>query len=181
MRVAYVELRRMALPEIADAERDAAGRTAQGPKPARSMALASIQPGVTVGGALADGERVGVRLQQSPVAECGDVLQALGDHGTEGAGRGSFNLVLACCRAGIAAQTREAAHGFGKQTLFADEAHVAVVQRIGKRRREAQAEAANEVLRLIAIEHDGVDDAQAFAARIEIQAQREWQPLARAI
>ena len=75
--MADVELRRMALPEIADAESDAARRAADVPQAARAMALRRVEPGVTVGGALADGERVGVGLQQRPVAEGGNVLQQI--------------------------------------------------------------------------------------------------------
>ena len=55
------------------------------------------------------------------------------------------------------------------------------MQRIGERRRKTQADAADEILRLIAIEHDGVQDPQTFTASVEIKAQRERQPLPRAV
>jgi hypothetical protein len=41
---------------------------------------------------------------------------------------------------------------------------------------EAQADAADEVLRLVAVEHDGVQHAQRVAAGVEIETQRERQP-----
>ena len=74
----------------------------------------------------------------------------------------SVDLCLARRLARIAAQAGEAAHRFGEQAiLLADEAHVAIVERVGQRRRKAQANAADEILRLVAIEHDGVQHAQA--------------------
>ena len=56
-----------------------------------------------------------------------------------------------------------------------------IVQGIGERNRETQADAADEILRLIAIEHDGVQHTQRVAARVEIESQRERQPAAFAI
>ena len=56
MRVADVELRGMALPEVANAEGDAARGAADIPEAARTMALRGIEPGMAVGGALADRE-----------------------------------------------------------------------------------------------------------------------------
>ena len=97
--------------------------------------------------------------------------------GGHGAAR---DLRLARGFARVAPQARQAAHGFGEQAiLLADETNVAIVERVGQRRREAQADAADEILRLVAIEHDGVQHAQGIAAGIEIEAQRERQPAAR--
>ena len=172
----------MALPEVADAECDAARWTTDITQATRAMALCGVEPGVAVGGAFADRERIRIRLQQCPVAERGDVLHSFRDHRADRARGGSFYLRLARSRAGIATQAREAAHGFGEQTvLLADEAHVTIVQRVVERRREPQAESADEILRFVAVEHDGVQHAQAFGACIEIQSQRKRQPFARAI
>ena len=50
---------------------------------------------------------------------------------------------------------------------------VAIMQRIGNGRRETQTHAADEILRLIPVEHDGVQHAQRLAAGIKVEAQRE--------
>ena len=132
---------------------------------------------MAVGGALADGERVGVGLQQRPVAEGRNVLQQIADDGCDRRRCLTVDLRLARGVARIAAQARETAHRFGEHAVvLADETHVPVVQGVGQRRRKTQANAADEILRLVAIEHDGVQDAQGVAAGVEVKTQRERQP-----
>src|SRR5687768_17154019 len=102
----------MALPEIADAERDSAGGTAHVPQAARAMALSRVEPGVAIGGAFADGERVGVWLQQGPVAERRNVLQQVAGDRIDGGHGEAVDLRLARRLAGVAAQPGESANRF---------------------------------------------------------------------
>jgi hypothetical protein len=167
----------MALPEIANPECDAARWAADVAETARARARRGIEPCVAVRRALADGERIRVRLRQCPVAERGDVLLEIVDDRRERAGRAARDLRVARGLAGVTSQAREATHGFSEHTIaYARETDVAVVERIGKRRRESQADAANEILVLFAVEHDRVQHAQRVAAGIEIEAQCERQP-----
>ena len=57
-----------------------------------------------LGGALANRERVSVRLEQGPVTEGGDVLQQVFYRGRDGRNCLAFDLCLARRRARIAAQ-----------------------------------------------------------------------------
>ena len=133
--MANVELRGMALPEIANAESDAARRASHVPQAARATALRRVEPRVAIGGALADGERIRVGLQQCPVAERRNVLQQVVGDGRDGRCRDTVDLRLACGLARIAAQPGECAHRFGKQAiLLADEPNVPIVERVGQRR-----------------------------------------------
>ena len=55
---------------------------------------------------------------------------------------------------------------------------MAIVDLLAHRDREDDAEAFDEVLLVIAVENDGVDQADGLRARVEIEAHREGQPLA---
>jgi hypothetical protein len=174
---ANVELRGMALPEIADAEGDAAAGAAEIGEAAGAAATAAVQPGVSIRRALADGEGVGVRLEQRPVAEGGDVLQPLANYRRQHAGRTALDLRIARRLARIAAQPGEAAHGLAEHAAFlAHESHVAVVQFVLDGRCESQSDTADEVLVLVAVEHDGMQHPQRVTAGVEIQPQGERQP-----
>ena len=137
---------------------------------------------MAIGGALADGERIGVGLQQRPVAERRNVLQQVVSDGRDRGNGDARDLRFARGFSGIATQSGQAAYRLGEQAiLLADETHVPIVKRVGQRRREAQADATDEVLRLVAVEHDGVHDAKRIAAGVEVETQRERQPAALAI
>src|SRR5215207_815283 len=93
----------MALPEIADAKRDAARGPTHIAQAARAMALCGVEPRVAVGGAFADGERIRVGLQsvQSPNAGmyCSRLLAA-------GAIAGTARPAICASRAGFPGSRR---------------------------------------------------------------------------
>ena len=132
---------------------------------------------MAIGGALADGEGVGVRLQQRPVAERRDVLQQVRARRRDRRHGVARDLRVARRGSRITTQAGEPAHRFAEHAVvLADETHVPVVERVARGHREAQADAANEVARFVAVEDDGVQHAQRVTAGVEIQAQRERQP-----
>src|SRR6187401_2152631 len=134
-----------------------------------------------VGRAFADGERVGIGLEQRPVAESGYVLLQVRHRRSERRHGQAFHLRLARFDAGVAPQPRENAHGHAEHAVvIADETYVTVVELGVHGHREAQADAPDEVLVLVAVEDDGVQHAHRVTAGVEIQPQRERQPGARA-
>ena len=169
----------MALPEIADAEGDAArrarrrtrGRSRGGPAPLSSHAWPSA-----VRLRMVKEFAFGCNSVQSPKA--GMYCSRFVGHGRDG-GHGAARRSAPRAR-GLPGSRRRPVRprtaSANKPSLLADETHVPVVERVGQRRREAQADAADEILRLVAVEHDGVQHAQRIAAGVEIEAQREGQP-----
>jgi len=136
----------MALPEVAQAERDAACRAADVSEAAGPRAARAVEPRVAVRRALADRERVGVRLQQGPVAERGDVLQQARDDGRDRRHLLSRHLGVARRGTGVASQACEAAHGLAEYAVVgAHEADVPIVELVAERHGEAQTQTADEV------------------------------------
>ena len=111
---------------------------------------------------------------QSPNA--GNEIERPLDHRRDRA-RGEPRDLRLRALARLAPQAGEPAHGFAEHTVaLAGETDVTIVQRIGQRCLETQADAANEIARLVAIENERVHHSHAVAAGIEIQPQRERQP-----
>ncbi len=165
--VSNIELRGMALPAVSNAEGDAARRPANVGQARCATAAIRVQPAVAVSCSLANHERIGSCLQQSPVAECGNQIEIVFHsrrdrrHGMPGDLRG------ACTGARVAAQAGEAAYGFTEHAIvLAGEADVPIVQRVCQRRCEAQADAPDEIARFIAVEDERVQHAQRVAAGI---------------
>ena len=136
VRVANVDLRGMALPEIADAESDAARRASHVTQAARATALrrqSSHAWPSAVRLRMVKELALGCSSVQSPKA--GMYCSRLLATGAMAGAAITVDLRLACGFARIAAQSGEAAHRFGKQAIpLADEPHVPIVERVGQRR-----------------------------------------------
>ena len=93
-------------------------------------------------------------------------------------GRGvACHLCLARCRARVAPQAGETAHGLAEHSaVLADETHVAIVSCASAAVQKRRPMPRMKSLLLVAIENDGVQHAQCVAAGVEIQPQREGQP-----
>ena len=123
-----------------------------------------VEPGAFGASALDDGEAVGVGLDQLEVVpDCVLAEDRVGSHRLA-------RLLRHAASAGLERLGPEAAVG-------ASEAHGAVQRLIVQGNLDLHAESADEVLLLVAIEDNGVYDADGSLAGVEVEAHGERQPL----
>ena len=152
------------LPEVLDADGEAAAEIAGVSEAGSALAGGGIEPGAGRAGALEDGEAVGVGLDELEVVPDG----VLGKR--RAAGEGLAGLLRGAAAAGL--------ERLGPETAVrAGETDGAVAGLVAHGHVELEAEAANEVLVLVAIEDDGVDDADGSLASVEVETHGEGQPL----
>ncbi|EOY46550.1 hypothetical protein SLI_1835 [Streptomyces lividans 1326] len=180
----------MLLPEVAQAEGEAAARAADVAEPGGAPAAARADPAVALLGALAQGEAVGGQLGEGVVAPLGDVLQTGSDPLVPGGGVRELlpgELGRLDGGSGVAAQAGDALDGLAEQTgALAADPDVAVVGLVAHRDGEADAEPADEVAArparlLLPVERDGVHHAEGVGAGVEVEADGEGEPAAVAL
>ena len=152
------------LPEVLDADGEATAEVAGVCEAGGARAGVGVDPGTLGAGALDDGESVGIGL---------DELEVVPD-GVLGKGRaagGARRFLRDAASAGLQRFRPEAAVG----TCKADGAVHGLVAHGDV---DLETEAADEVLLLVAVEDDGVDDADGGLAAEEVEAHGEGEPLA---
>jgi len=144
-----------------------------------------VDPAVAGFGALADREAVGGKLGEGVVAPGGDVLQRGRHPGVPG---GDVRQLLALDLRGayggarVAAQAGDPLDSLGEEAVVgAGEADVPIVELVGERDADAQAQALDEVTaaltRLLdAVVRDRVDDSDRLGPGAQVEADDEGQP-----
>jgi hypothetical protein len=178
--VADVELRGMALPEVAQAKPHAAADSAHVPDARRARARRGLDPAVARLGALLDLKAVGRQLAERVVAPRRDQVQTRADvvrKGLDRRRRLASDLRPLHLATWIAPQPGQPAHGFGPQPVaFADKAYVPVVRLVAHGDLEAHAQAREEVLVLVTVKDKRVHQAEGVPTRVEVKPHCERQP-----
>jgi hypothetical protein len=135
-------------------------------------------------GALADVEAAVLQLAQAVVAPVRDPVQPAG-HPLVPCGwiwqSLAVDLRLAYRRTRVPAQPGDALHRLTKLAVtVTGEPDVPVIELVGHRHPEPDAQPADEVFLLVTVEDEGVDHTDAVAAGVEVDADGERQPLAAA-
>ena len=153
------------LPEVLDADGEAAAEIAGIGEARRARAGVGVKPGALRVGALDDGEAVGGGL---------DELEVVPDGVLEEDRIGVNGWPVSCATLpppGCSGSDHRPPSGPAKRT-------VRFARLVAHGHVDLQAEAAHEILLLVAVEDDGVDDADGGLAAVEVEANGEGQPLA---
>jgi hypothetical protein len=153
------------LPEVLDADGEATAEVAGVCETRSAGAGVGVDPGALGAGALDDGETVGIGLDELEVVPDG----VLGKD--RAAGEGLARFLRDAASAGLQRFGPEAA-------VWAGKADSAVQGLVAHGNVDLEAEAADEVLLLVAVEDDGVDDADGGLATEEVETHGEGEPLA---
>ncbi|KAF1073003.1 MAG: hypothetical protein GAK45_00038 [Pseudomonas citronellolis] len=180
-----IQLRRVALPEVPQAEHHSTFGRAQVADTRGAVRTQRVQPGVPGRRALANLVAIRVGLQQPVAAERRHEVQALRHlrrEARERPGGAAFNLRAKDRIARIAAQPGQAAHRLGEHTAGGiDETHMAIMQLAALWRSKAHTDATDEVVLAIDIQHQGMHQADLLAAGVQVQPHDERQQPALAI
>ena len=171
----------MQLPEVAHAEGETAGDPTDVAETGRATAGVDLDPAVACAGALTDVEAAVGELPQAVVTPPRDERQSGADPGVPGGDVGGGtpgHLRLSYRRAGVTAQAGDPVDGLSEDAVtVAGEPDVPVVRLAGHRHLEADAETADEVLALVAVEDERVHHPDPVTAGVEIKPDGEGQPL----